>query len=233
MKRVDLYFAIIAVSSLTLSSAPCSACTHPIETARSYLAEQYHFERENEKILALSETGLREPEWSALKEFFPTEQFYYFHTSFPSRKYALIVVFSDCRTVVLDGIVAVENMLELAPPQLRNPDQAAEYAQLLLRMLNVSGVYGQGYKDGVNMIRRTEDITFSDSEERAQLEETLNILEPSLHLKDGGFSYTFNSWNRKGNGNVYRTTLTYTPPAKLSLDRKLVAPGVGAWEPAR
>lgn len=215
------------------SCARGEACGGPRAVALKFLSDGYTFEGSSERNSAISGSGLKTPAWEDMELLFPREFFFYFVTSFSSETYGLIAVLPDCAVLDLSNPRGVEKLLAFERPDLGDENRVNRLAQLLVKMLKVSEVYGVGYPDGVNVIQRLEDIEFKSNSEWSDLQAKLQVHPPVLHLQAGGFTYQFYVWDRIGSGAVLEYKLSLQANGVLTLDRKLLQSKVGRWRALR
>lgn len=205
-------------------------CADQRAVARSYVALRFRFDGANERRLALSDDGLRKVSWDGLDRFFPGASFYYLFQSFERKRFSLLAVTRDCEVLEMEDAKSLEPLLARGGWAITSEAEARRFAFLLLKMANVSGVYGGGYSDGVGMIESNNDIAFRSVEERRALEKLVQIKPPSIELRDGGLCFHFYSWERKTSMEVLENTLECDRYGRVSLKWNVLMHDVGRRE---
>ncbi len=118
-------------------------------------------------------------------------RFYHVVKSFEMEEYSLLAVTGDCAVHAIDSFASLETFVKVRglPPAKGRDEEAL--ASLLVKIGNVSEVYGHGYSDGAGIIASAEEIQYRSPEEKAWVTKHVSISAPLLTPSDDGFVYRF------------------------------------------
>jgi hypothetical protein len=211
-------------SASAIAETPCSA---PAAAARTFLAREYKFAGPQERIFGLSSDGLRKVEWQDLGRFFPDVEFFYVFRSFDRKLFSLLAVADDCSVSEIDGFKSLERFVKQRGVGAQGSEEQQVFARLLVKMGNVSGVYGGGYADGVGTIHSADDIQFRSHDEKRALEKAALIKPPRIESHDGGFDYHFFSWESRTTMEVLENVLEVDQQNRVRFSWKVVGHDIG------